>query len=244
MPAPATPLLQTTATSIRALFEPAFKQLLEQSSDSDKSELAETGQAMVQALLVIDRTSSAEDVLNENDVNQIRDFLFSLLARFVSRAGDKQLPEVKDSFQRLYIPFSLWITEQQGTLIELEPVVDAFASFANQQHDTGTLSELSTAIGKILAAVPAQIREDIVDRNNPGRPWRILNLNRGIVATRSHNPEIMRQAYSDLVNNIPEDAREFFNEGQKQMEIVDYPDHVKEILQQYNDLWGGENALH
>ncbi len=239
-----TPLLQTSAASIRALFEPAFKLLLEESSDSDKSELAETGQAMVQALLVIDRASCTDDVLNENDINQIRDFLFSLLARLVSLAGDKQLAEAKDSFQQLYIPFSLWIAEQQGILIELEPVVDAFAIFANQQHDTGTLSELSTAIGKILATVPAQIKEDIIDRNNPGRPWRILNLNRGIVATRSHDPEIMQQAYSDLVQNIPEDARQFFNEGQKQMEIVDYPDHVKKIMLQYNDLWGGENALH
>jgi len=242
--ASATLLLQTSAASIRSLFEPAFQQLLEQSSDSDKSELAETGQAMLQALLVIDRASHTENVLNENDINQIRELLFSLLARLVSRAGDKQLVEAKDSFQRLYIPFSLWIAEHQGTLIELEPVVDAFACFANQQHDTDTLSELSTAIGKILAAVPAQIREDIVDRNNPGRPWRILNLNRGIVATRSHDPEIMQQAYSDLVKNIPEDARQFFNEGQKQMEIVDYPDHVKEIMKQYNDLWGDENALH
>ncbi|MEA1890854.1 MAG: hypothetical protein U9N50_13895 [Pseudomonadota bacterium] len=93
-------------------------------------------------------------------------------------------------------------------------------------------------------AVPAQIKEDRVDRNNTGRPWRILNLNRGIIATRSHHPEIMPHAYSDLVKNIPDDARQFFNEGQKQMEIVDYPDHVKEIMQQYNDLWGNEDALH
>jgi len=32
--------------------------------------------------------------------------------------------------------------------------------------------------------------------------------------------------------------------GQKQMDITDYPDHVKEIMKQYNDLRGDENALH
>ena len=47
----AAPLLQTSAASIRTLFEPAFQQLREQSGDSDNSELAETGQAMEQALL-------------------------------------------------------------------------------------------------------------------------------------------------------------------------------------------------
>ena len=77
----ATQLLQTSATSIRALFEPDLQQLLEQSSDSYKS-----GHAREQALLVIDCTALAEDPPQENDINQIRDFMFSLLARLVSRA--------------------------------------------------------------------------------------------------------------------------------------------------------------
>lgn len=50
-------------------------------------------------------------------------------------------------------------------------------------------------------------------------------------------PVIKRTSHSN-------DARHFFSEGMKQMEIVDYPDHVRDIMQQYNDLWGEESALH
>ena len=52
----------------------------------------------------------------------------------------------------------------------------------------------------------------------------------------------MRQAYSDLIENIADDARQFFSEGMKQMDLVDYPNHVREIMQQYNELWGEESA--
>lgn len=30
----------------------------------------------------------------------------------------------------------------------------------------------------------------------------------------------------------------------EQMDIVDYPDHVRDIMQQDNVLWGDESALH
>ncbi len=64
--------------------------------------------------------------------------------------------------------------------------------------------------------------------------------------TEALNPgaDSMRQAYTDLVENIPDDAQQFFSEGMKQMDLVDYPQHVREIMQQYNDLWGEESALH
>ncbi len=242
--ASASALLQTRPETIQSLFEPAFQQLQEESAGNNSDELSEIRQAMEHALLVIERSAQTNDVLQEKEVNQIRDFLFSLLSRLVQMAEDSQLSETRQSFEYLYIPFSLWIAEHHGTLIELEPIVNAIASFANHQHQTDTLTKLTIAVGHILDALPPQIKEDVVDRSDPARPWRILNLNRGIIATRSHDPEIMQQAYSDLVKNIPDDARQFFNEAQKQMEIIDYPEHVKQIMQQYNDLWGDKNALH
>jgi hypothetical protein len=69
-------------------------------------------------------------------------------------------------------------------------------------------------------------------------------LNYGIVATRSHQPEIIEIAYDALVKNLPQDARQFFKEGLQQMDIVGYPDAVREVVERYNKMWGSENALH
>ena len=84
---PATPLLQTSATSIRALFEPAFQQLLEQSSDSEKAELAETGQAMEQELLVINRASHTESRNYCHAQSRPRNNTAGLLGSFAKYTG-------------------------------------------------------------------------------------------------------------------------------------------------------------
>ena len=67
----------------------------------------------------------------------------------------------------------------------------------------------------------------------------------------SNKPDILnpsadsvRQAYTDLVKNIPDDAQQFLSEGMKQIDLFDYPYHVRVIMQQYNELWGEESALH
>ena len=76
------------------------------------------------------------------------------------------------------------------------------------------------------------------------RPWRVLNLNYGIVATRSHQPELIEQAYDALIANLPQDARQFFKEGKQQMDLVGYPEEVREVVERYNNMWGSESPLH
>ena len=105
------------------------------------------------------------------------------------------------------------------------------------------LADLAGVIKEVVDACDNEIRRD-VEQTNMMRPWRILNLNYGIVATRSHNPELIEQAYDSLVKNLPQDARQFFKEGMQQMDIIDYPDEVCEVVERYNKMWGSESSLH
>ena len=73
----------------------------------------------------------------------------------------------------------------------------------------------------------------------------------GSLNTLSSSAEAMRQlyqpAYGPLLKLTPgTDLFSVLEPGQAmgQMDIVDYPDHVRDIMQQYNDLWGDESALH
>ena len=91
-------------------------------------------------------------------------------------------------------------------------------------------------MGRVAQATANLIKQDL-EKNNPGRPWRVLHLNRGIVATRTHNPELMEKVFDDLVRYLPEDAAAFFAEGMQQMEELDYPQHVRQVMHRYFDLW-------
>ena len=73
-------------------------------------------------------------------------------------------------------------------------VVNALANFANRMHEPSALEPLATFMGRVIQASASLIKEDL-EKNNPGRPWRVLHLNRGIVATRTHNPTIMEQVF-------------------------------------------------
>ncbi|MCW9004972.1 MAG: hypothetical protein OQK70_06905, partial [Gammaproteobacteria bacterium] len=79
---------------------------------------------------------------------------------------------------------------------------------------------------------------------NPVRPWRILNLNWGIVATRSHNAELIDRVYAQLIKNIPADIHGFVTEAMQQMDIIGYPDHVRKVVAKYYSSLGYDQALH
>ena len=109
--------------------------------------------------------------------------------------------------------------------------------------DALQIAELVRIIREIVDAASDEIRKDL-EQTNQMRPWRILNLNYGIVATRSHDPVLMDEAFAVLVENLPQDAREFFREGMQQMDIVGYPEEVREVVEKYDQMWGSGDTLH
>ena len=130
-----------------------------------------------------------------------------------------------------------------GQINRLELVVNSFAAWANELQDTVQIAELARVVREIIDAASEKLRRDL-DQSNPMRPWRIINLNYGIVATRSHDPDLMDEAFAVLVENLPQDARAFFREGMQQMDIVGYPDEVREVVERYDRMWGSGNTLH
>ena len=124
----------------------------------------------------------------------------------------------------------------EGLIGILEPVVNLLAGLANRVHEPEELEPLALFMGRIIQASAEPIKQDL-EKNNPSRPWRVLHINRGIVATRTHNPEIMVQVFDDLVRYLPEDAPTFFAEGMQQMEELNYPLPVRVIMGRYFDQW-------
>jgi hypothetical protein len=127
---------------------------------------------------------------------------------------------------------ALWVARHGGKLVSLESVVNTLAEISNSTVEQEELAELSYLMGEIVEAVSPETKFDF-DNINRQQPWRILNLNRGIIATRSHDIEIMEHAFEELIRNIPEDAENFFSQGVKQMDELDYPDHVRNVVVRY-----------
>jgi hypothetical protein len=177
------------------------------------------------------------------DITELGEYAFKLhedLSAHIEQAG---LQEDRPLLTEQVINITLWVTRRGGRIDTLEPVVDALAMVANNTADAAELESLSGIMGDIAAAVSPVIREDL-EKINPGRPWRVLLLNNGIVATRSHNPDIMEAAFAVLTRHLPEDAARFFTEGMEQMEALDYPPKVRKVMEKYHRQWTVNRSLH
>ncbi len=89
----------------------------------------------------------------------------------------------------------------------------------------------------------SKVLKSDLEQTNPGRPWRILHVNYGITATRSHNTELMRQAFDKFISVFPQDTSQFFAQGMQEMERLGYPQHVRAVMQEYHDHWT-KQAMH
>ena len=203
---------------------------------------------MEQAIDVMERADAdvaarqGEAVLSVDEITEIGDFALGLLEAIVDRVETSSGRQERD-LVRLAIPISLWVARQGGHIKKLELGVNSLAAWANELHDTLQIAELVRVIREIIDAASDDIRKDL-EQTNPMRPWRILNLNYGIVATRSHDPALMDEAFAVLVENLPQDARAFFREGMQQMDIVGYPEQVREVVEKYDRMWGSGDTLH
>ena len=183
-----------------------------------------------------------DNPLDVKSITEIGEYAFTLLQELQAWCTGTSL-NFKDDTDQLALGFSLWVSGQGGKLFSLEPVVDAIAALANQTLEPQQLQNLFQNILQILDAVGDTIRQDL-EKTNPYRPWRILNLNAGIIATRTHDPERMEVAFGYLLKNIPDDAPGFFAEGMEQMEKLDYPAHVRAVMNSYYEQLQGKKSLH
>ena len=214
-----------------------------QNADTDLPTLEQAFAQLVDVMSRIQSDTQASGDTRAGDISEIGEYALRLQETLAGIAEKLGLAEQKQPLADLTMNLGLWIAAHDGQIETLEPVVDALALTANTTQEPQQLAQLSSVIQQLIEAVAAPISQDL-EKMNPGRPWRVLLLNHGIVATRSHNTELMEEAFTLLTSKLPEDATRFFSEGMQQMEALDYPPHVREIMEKYHREWPVKRSLH
>lgn len=209
-------------------------------ADTDLTILPETfGQLLdVMARAEVDLQSGGRT--GEGDMTELGEYALQLTEKL---ATGIHLDSHRKTLAGLQIGMAMWIARHGGIIDTLEPVVDALALFANTTSQPEKLEKLCGIFNAVIGAVSPVISQDL-EKINPGRPWRVLLLNQSIVATRSHNATLMEEAFAILTDRLPEDAARFFTEGMQQMDALDYPQHVREVMARYHRQWNVDRSLH
>lgn len=225
-----------------------YRLSLQAADDEQSQQMLQLIRAVQQNIQIMQRLQSDVDHgkhpgIQAEEVSEIADHALNLLDEIAAGCASRGLQEQMLALHRMSIPVVAWLSRHGGQLSKLDIVVNAVASYANSLQDTQQLEALCALIRMIVDTTDSSIKQDL-DSSNPMRPWRILNLNWGIVATRTHNTEMMEYVFPQLMKNIPADATQFFNEGMQQMVIVDYPEHVRVVMQKYADKVNSAGVLH
>ncbi len=219
-----------------------FVQLCERLIEAEKSHvhnsaeesLSATIAAMNQFFEIAEGVDKRHANFVANDITDIGEHGLSILEKLIYQAeANKSLVE-KNSLQELSLVIADWVIKNDGHINILEPIVDALAQLANALKEPEELIALADFMGQIADSCSDSIKQDI-EITNMHRPWRILNINRGIVATRTHHSGTMRQVFSALIKALPMDAPGFFKEGMSEMVRLNYPQPVRDIMQEYFD---------
>lgn len=232
-------LLQRIAEPVLAAYQARAPRATDQVTPAQLNEAL--GQLFA-IMAKLDREEGETGPILSDDVTQLGEYGFSLLSDLAAWAGQLELKAARQDAEKLALAIADWVIRHEGTLRTLEPVVNALALTANNLKEPEALAKLAGFMGRVVGAVDAVVKQDL-EKNNPGRPWRVLQLNRSIVATRSHNPALMEPAFDDLVKHLPEDAPVFFAEGMRQMDALNYPAPVREVMARYHQTYA-QRALH
>jgi len=180
----------------------------------------------------IDQQAKEDHVISRTEATEIGNHGFILLLKLVDLMEKLDLPHKRKEIEQISLIFARWVIHFHGQLKHIEPIVNAFAHAANSMKDKQSLIALVELMGMVVDASADEIKHDL-ESNNIYRPWRLLHINRGIVATRTHDDVIMKKVFDEMLLYLPHDAASFFSEGMQEMDALDYPPNVRKLIEEY-----------
>ena len=159
-----------------------------------------------------------------------------LIDRLSYQLRQLDIHDQRDNLAKIFIFLSLWFIRRGAVLDNLSGIADGFANLVNGTTELDELKRLGMLGDEIMLSVNDNISLD-KDRSDPWRPWRVINLNIGIAATRSLDPSFMRNIFDKLERRLPHDLPGFFSDGKRQMINQNVPEEVRVVMDNYSEKW-------
>lgn len=189
-------------------------------------------EALLQVLEIAEAAESKSDVLSQVEITDIGEQGLALIDDLTFKLASQQREAERQQVEQVSLVIAQWVITHRGDLTNIQSVVNSLAQLSNTISDPTQLTQLVTFMGLVAQACSEAIKRDL-DNANPARPWRVLNMNRGITATRSHDLDLMRATFPELIAAIPMDAPDFFKEGMAEMVRLNYPESVQELIKEF-----------
>ena len=182
---------------------------------------------------------NGEQLEDSAAISELAHYALDLVDRLQAQLWYLDIHDQRDRLSRLFASLAVWFARQDAILDNLNGAADSFAILVNGENDSTVLADMSRLMNEMLEAASNEIKMD-EDRSDQFRPWRVLNLNSGVAATRSFDAKLMQDTFEKMERRLPHDLPGFFADGKRQVQMQEVPDDVREVMTQFADKWANQ----
>jgi hypothetical protein len=180
--------------------------------------------------------------LEQEELNELCAYGLDLLDRLAFLVRKIEIMDKRDTVARMFASMGVWVARRGATIENLQGTADGFGIIVNGTTATDDLRILCELMEEVIEAASVQLQLD-EDRGDAWRPWRVINLNAGIAATRSLDPQLMERTFEKMGRRLPYDMPGFLADGLREAAFQNVPDAVTDVMRRYRERWP-TNAPH
>lgn len=204
--------------------------------DNDEKGLLPLASALSDFFGVASALENSQQLPATEELNEFAEYGLDLLDRLAYFARALEVMDYQDTIALIFASTGFWFAKHGASFANLDGIADGSGRTVNRLTDKRDLQDICQQMLVIADAASDYYQED-EDTSDPWRPWRVLNLNTGIAATRSLNPELIEHTFDIISRRLPDDMPGFFANGLRMMEGQNVPDEVKAVLNKYRGKW-------
>ena len=179
---------------------------------------------------------SQDQQLESEDISEVAHYAMDLIDRLESQLWYLDIHDLRDNLSRLFVSLAVWFVQRNAVMDNLQGAANSFAILVNGENNPNELATMSRLMDEVLEAASDEMKID-EDRSDPWRPWRVLNLNSGVAATRALDSELMRTIFEKMERRLPYDLPGFFADGKRQMDTQEVPQEVRDVMTMFAEKW-------
>ena len=160
----------------------------------------------------LDGEYGADAALPIEDATEAADEALRALAELESWLIRFDLSEKLVHVQAVEIGVGYWAMRHGLSIYAVEPIVNALAAQSNAATSTQETAAIYAMMQGFISHFSPLLKADL-ERSNPQRPWRLLNLNFAITAIRTGDEALMLYAFDTLNAHLPDERSGFYEEA-------------------------------
>ena len=214
----------------------AYRQRVDGNPANDPISLLAIVSDFLSAMSRLDGEYGTDSALPIDDAPDAVDEVLRCLAELESWLIRLDLAGQIGRIQSVEIGVGYWAMRHGLPVFTVEPIVNALAAQSNAATSKQETAAIYALMQGFISHFSPLLEADL-ERSNPQRPWRLLNLNFAITAIRSGDAALMRYAFDTLNSHLPDERSGFYEEAYALASQPGFPQETKALIEAQITRW-------